>query len=449
MDSEFQDIPIGKLHDWSANPRQHPSEDGLEELTASVLRHGVLQPVLVRPLPGKAAGSGAYLVIAGARRVAAARKAGLALVPARILAIDENAAEEVAIIENLQREEMAPLDEGLSYARLLETGRTIDDIAAAVGKSKPYIYQRLTLTRLEPTVANLLVRDVLPLAYALKLALLAPELQARAAEQCFRPLFYEKDTLPTREALEPMAVLQAWIDKHAKLEPRSEATAVLLPELAAQVEAVESEAEGKPAGSVLALSSLHFHTDKSEPKPILAASWKRAEGKSSCGHAQAGVIVLGDGRGTLLQVCVAKKACRKHWPVAKKPAAAKSTRSLDRARHEEQWKKDAAIAEEWRKVRRPAALRVAAQELAGLEWSPVLFRLVCEDIGGRGDIEAITGKFDTLAPSEYPRVLALLLLSRNAYEEAHAKTFAKRIGLTLSAKAIDAAIPSAPKAKAS
>jgi len=150
--------------------------------------------------------------------------------------------------------------------------------------------------------------DALPLSYALKLAPLDADVQLKALEQCFRPL--GGDARYSREWLEPIGRLQEWLAEHARLDPRGEHAKVLLPELAAQVE----EAEQAQAATVLAVSTLHFHTDRREPKPILARSWKLAEGKHKCQYARPAVIELGEQQGRFIQVCIEKKKCAKHWP---------------------------------------------------------------------------------------------------------------------------------------
>lgn len=298
---EFRQLAPDAVHESPTNPRCSFAETSLDELTASVRRHGVLQPILVRPN-----GDG-FVLIAGARRLRAARLAGCATVPARVLELEDAAAEEASIIENLHREDILPLDEGVSYQRLIASGRTIEDVAAALGKSKGYVYQRISLTRLVPQVQELLARDVLPLTYALKIAVVPAEQQEDALVQCFRPLF--RDEAARRDQLKPLAQLTAWVEKTVRLNPRGEDVQVLLPALAEQVVSAEQERDA----SVAALSTLHFHTDKADPKPILAKSWKPAEGKDRCQHARPGVIVLGEGQGTFIHVCIAKKTCEKHW----------------------------------------------------------------------------------------------------------------------------------------
>src|SRR4051794_10037421 len=113
-------------------------------------KHGVLQPVMVRL---NQTGTG-YELIAGGRRLRAAVLAQLVAIPARVVTLDDQAANEAAIIENLQREDVHPLDEAEAYERVmaLDPLITADAIAAKVGKSATYVYRRLTLLRLLPDV---------------------------------------------------------------------------------------------------------------------------------------------------------------------------------------------------------------------------------------------------------------------------------------------------------
>ncbi len=368
---EFQQLTTDVIHESPTNPRRMFGEAGLDDLTASVRRHGVLQPLLVRP------NDDGYVLIAGARRLRAAKLAGCPTVPVRVLDLDDAAADEATIIENLHREDIAPLDEGISFQRLVAGGRPIDEVAAALGKSKGYVYQRISLTRLVPAVQDLLARDVLPLVYALKIAVVPAEHQEAALAQCFRPLFREE---PSRDQLEPVAQLTAWIERTVRLNPRSEDTQVLLPALAEQVVSAEQERDA----AVLALSTLHFHTDKADPKPILAKSWKSAEGKERCKHARPGVVVLGEGQGTFLQVCIAKKTCEKHWGRSKTtaPRHVEDAEALAaRQVQEAAWAKQREEREQWRNDLRPRAIRLIAERAASLTWSPMLLRLLIEDIG--------------------------------------------------------------------
>jgi len=443
---EFRQLETSVVHESPTNPRRSFSDTGLDELTASVRRHGVLQPILVR-----ANGDG-FVLIAGARRLRAAKLAGCETVPARILDLDDAAADEATIIENLHREDIHPLDEGVSYQRLVSAGRTIEDIAAALGKSKGYVYQRISLTRLVPKVQDLLARDILPLIYALKIAVVPAEQQEEALAQCFRPLF--RDEQARRDQLEPLAQLTAWIEKTVRLNPRGEDTQVLLPALAEQVESVEQERDA----SVLALSTLHFHTDKTDPKPILAKSWKPAGGKDRCSHARPGVIVLGDGQGTFLQVCIAKKACEKHWgrpkSASSEPTPDQAEQAEARRQQEETWARQRAEQERWRSELRPRAVRLIAERAAKLPWSPMLLRLLLEDIRPDDLFLDVLGKPDRIAAKHYPQALAVALALRHSWQRKDLLTFSKRLGVKVTSKDLaadtpppshdDAEAPSAP-----
>lgn len=183
---EFRQLVTGAIYESSTNPRRTFSAASLEELAAGVRRHGVLQPVLVRP------NSENFTLTPGALRLRVAKLAGCDTVPARVFALDDAAADEAAIIENLHLEDIHPLEEGERYQRLMAAGRTIDDLAAKLGKSKGYVYQRVGLARLVRQAQDLLTRDVLPLSYALKIAAVPAERQADALAQCFRPLFRDE-----------------------------------------------------------------------------------------------------------------------------------------------------------------------------------------------------------------------------------------------------------------
>ena len=423
---EFRQLAPDAVHESPTNPRRSFAETSLDELTASVRRHGVLQPILVRPN-----GDG-FVLIAGARRLRAAKLAGCTTVPARVLELDDAAADEASIIENLHREDIHPLDEGVSYQRLIASGRTIEDVAAALGKSKGYVYQRISLTRLVPQVQDLLARDVLPLTYALKIAAVPAEQQEEALVQCFRPLF--RDEAARRDQLEPLSQLTAWVEKTVRLNPRGEDVQVLLPALAEQVVSAEQERDA----SVVALSTLHFHTDKADPKPILAKSWKPAEGKDRCRHARPGVIVLGEGQGTFLQVCIAKKTCEKHWArsqsVTSRPAGDEAEQTEARRQQEKTWAKQRAETERWRQELRPRAVRLIAERTAKLTWSPMLLRLLLEDIGPDDLFLDVLGKPDRIAAKQVPQAIAVALSLRHSWQRQDLIAFSKRLGVKVTSK---------------
>ncbi|MFN2483818.1 MAG: ParB/RepB/Spo0J family partition protein [Candidatus Limnocylindria bacterium] len=160
----LREIPVDRILPNPAQPRLSYEEDGLSDLAGSIREHGVLQPVLVR-----ATGS-EFELVAGERRWRAARLAGVKTIPAIVTELDERAALEVSIIENLQREDLSPLDEAAMYRRMtVDLGYSVRALAQRIGKDKGYVENRLRLADAPPEVRELvsLRRDTLSHAYEL------------------------------------------------------------------------------------------------------------------------------------------------------------------------------------------------------------------------------------------------------------------------------------------
>ncbi len=137
-------LPLENVRPNPAQPRRHFDEEALAELAASIAEQGLLQPLVVRPLPGQE-----YQIVAGERRYRGAQLAGLKEVPCVTRLLDDNAAMELALIENIQREDLLPLEEAASYKELLDAcGYTQDALAKKIGKSRPYISNSLRLLTL-------------------------------------------------------------------------------------------------------------------------------------------------------------------------------------------------------------------------------------------------------------------------------------------------------------
>ena len=133
-------------------PRKEFNEESLTELADSIAQHGVIQPLLVRPLMG-----GGYQIVAGERRWRASRRAGLSEVPAVIKELTDNEVMEIALIENLQREDLTPWEETLGYQTLIDTyGFTQEEVAKSMGKSRPAITNSLRLLQLPGSVVDFL-----------------------------------------------------------------------------------------------------------------------------------------------------------------------------------------------------------------------------------------------------------------------------------------------------
>ncbi|HEV7722248.1 MAG TPA: ParB/RepB/Spo0J family partition protein [Iamia sp.] len=147
------ELAVGDIDPNPHQPRSHFDEETLASLSASVRELGVLQPVLVRPAGDR------YELIAGERRWRAARRAGLARIPAVIRTIDDSTSLEQAVVENLHRQDLNPLEEAGAYQQLIEDfGLTQDDVARRVGRSRSAVANILRLFQLPPSVQRM-VRD--------------------------------------------------------------------------------------------------------------------------------------------------------------------------------------------------------------------------------------------------------------------------------------------------
>ena len=159
-----REVAIELIRPGAFQPRRHFSEDELAALAQSVREKGVLQPLLVRPIEGEAA---AFELIAGERRWRAAQRAGLHQVPVVVRALSDVEALEVALIENLQREDLTVLEEAHAYRRLVdEFGRTQANIAEALGKSRSHVANMLRLLGLPEIVRRRLEEGALTAGHA-------------------------------------------------------------------------------------------------------------------------------------------------------------------------------------------------------------------------------------------------------------------------------------------
>jgi ParB family chromosome partitioning protein len=159
---QLREIEIEQILPNAHQPRKSFDEEGLNELAESIRAHGVVQPIVVRPLE-----DGFFQLIAGERRWRASQRAGLTKIPAVVRESADNAALEIALIENLQREDLNPVDEAQAYDRLIsEFGLTQEDVAKRVGKNRATIANMLRLLRLPPEVQEWLRDNTLSVGHA-------------------------------------------------------------------------------------------------------------------------------------------------------------------------------------------------------------------------------------------------------------------------------------------
>ena len=150
--NEAVTLRIADIEPNRDQPRKEFDEQALAELSQSIMQHGVLQPILVRPLP-----LGGYPIVAGERRFRASRMAGLTEIPAVIRELSDNETMELALIENLQREDLSPIEEAKGYKALIDTySMSQEQVAQTVGKSRPAVANTMRLLLLPDDVIELL-----------------------------------------------------------------------------------------------------------------------------------------------------------------------------------------------------------------------------------------------------------------------------------------------------
>ena len=175
-------LPLSQIENHAGQPRKAFDEEALAELAESIRTHGVIQPLTVRRLS-----SGYYQIIAGERRWRAAKLAGLSQVPVVVIEADDRKAMELAMIENLQREDLSPIEEAEGYHVLMEQyGMTQEQAAERVGKSRSAVANALRLLNLSPNLRELLEAGKLSAGHARALLPLSPEKQEAAADAVLR-----------------------------------------------------------------------------------------------------------------------------------------------------------------------------------------------------------------------------------------------------------------------
>lgn len=171
-------LPISQVESCSSQPRKAFDEESLNDLADSIRQHGIIQPLTVRRLQ-----SGYYQIIAGERRWRAARIAGLSEVPAIVIDADDRKAAELAMIENLQREDLNPMEEAAGFQSLMQNHHmTQEEAAGRVGKSRSAVANALRLLSLSPAVAALVEQGKLSAGHARALLGLSGDAQEKAAQ---------------------------------------------------------------------------------------------------------------------------------------------------------------------------------------------------------------------------------------------------------------------------
>ena len=184
-DAALREVPVDLLQRGRYQPRVDMRDDSLAELAESIKAQGIVQPIVVRPLPAHGDGETRYEIVAGERRWRAAQLAGLHAIPAVVRDIPDESAVAVALIENIQRENLNPIEEARALHRLVEEfGLTHEDAATAVGRSRTTVTNLLRLLELPRGVRTFLERRELDMGHARALlGLPTPEMQFEIAER--------------------------------------------------------------------------------------------------------------------------------------------------------------------------------------------------------------------------------------------------------------------------
>jgi ParB family chromosome partitioning protein len=376
MNTEFKHVPLGLVWESKTNPRRHFSEQGMQELTASVKASGILVPLIV------VEDDDGFEIVAGARRYRAAKAAGLTMIPVIVRDLTKEQVLEAQVIENLQREDVHPLDEAKGYETLMKVAKyDVGRVASSVGRSTKYIYDRVKLLALTPEAQELFWNEKITAGHAILLARLSASEQKRVigdpkTHYEDSGLFLPEHGLYTDEQEEahfkdaqaaphvkPVSVreLQGYIDQHVRFDPIT-AEPMLFPETVQTVQAAVEEEE-----KVIHIThNYHVYPEAKDDKirtygPV---SWTRADGQSGskpCDHSVTGVIVVGPGRGEAFKVCIEKQKCLVHW---KKEIKAREAKQRGEGKENGNSKKDA---HQLRREKQEAEYR--RQEEARKQWS--------------------------------------------------------------------------------
>ncbi|MCL5287369.1 MAG: ParB/RepB/Spo0J family partition protein [Acidobacteria bacterium] len=350
---EIQELSLDRIQESKANPRRTFDETKLREFAENIKVHGVLQPVVVRPLPGDA--EGMYELVAGARRFRASKLAGKQTIPATVRELTDAECREIQLIENLQRADIHELDEAFGYRALRDLNPelyTVEMIAAKIGKTSKYVVGRLKLVDLIPTVQAAFYEERLTVAHPLEIARLQPRDQERALAECFPGHRSIKAILKDRKA-EAASVreLREWIEREihldlknapfdageAKLLPtagpcttcpkRTGNNPLLFPEIRnkslcidpscykAKVQAVV-ELRVKPLVEqgqrpVQVSEVPYWQAHPRAANTLYEGQYRRAEREGECPTTQVAVVVDGRKAGTVLHICTEEK-CKTH-----------------------------------------------------------------------------------------------------------------------------------------
>ena len=343
----FAQLPLTQLQESPHNPRTHFDEVKLAELADSIRQKGIVEPLVVRAVDPLGPGQ-QFEIVAGARRYRAAQLAGLDTVPCIVRAYEDEDVLEIFVIENLQRDDLSPLEQARGFKQLLQTNAdrfSVATIASKVGMSPAWVWDRMKLLDLVPEAQALLESGRITVGHAIVLARLKPGDQERAIDlrnnalftQTIRGLDFDGD----RDLAEPenpyddakpvsIREFEAWVARHVRfdVEHAAKAQPLAFESLAEQVEqAQQTPGRGKKVIPITFEYQLHPDAKDESERTYGVQSWRRADGREdapTCEHSVLGVVVAGPKQGSAFEVCIARDRCEVHFAPeikAKKKAA--------------------------------------------------------------------------------------------------------------------------------
>jgi len=351
--SSIQDIPLAKIRESKTNPRRFFDEAKLAELADNIRQHGVLQPILLRPLPEGEPGT--FELVAGTRRFRASKLAKRESIPATVRELTDAQALELQVVENVQRVDVHPLDEAQGYAALIELQPetyTVESIASRVGRSPAYVNGRLRLIQLIPEAKQAFYEDKLTVAHAFEIARLQPNDQRRALPECF-PQYRTAAAILKDKKAEATTVreLRAWIEReihldltNAPFDPQDEtllpkagpcarcpkrtgSNPLLFPEVRQKSICTDRECYGAKVEALVQIQVKPLEEKGEKPLRVSQApawqanghakdvlfegQYRKAKAKGECPNTKAAVLIDGKGAGSVFYLCQTEK-CEVH-----------------------------------------------------------------------------------------------------------------------------------------
>lgn len=360
--SVYRDLPLAQLQESPFNPRKRFQQISLEELAQSIRAQGVLAPLLVRELEPER-----FEIVAGSRRFRASQIAGMDLVPVRVVALSDAEAQLAMAIENLQREDVHPLEEARAFTNLATQHYDIATIASKVGRSERFVAERIRLNELIPPIAEAFLEDRITVGHASLIAKLPASQQPEAFTAAFRKMW---TTGGEAQVLVPVKELAAWIETNILLDlaaaPFDRHDTVLLPDVPSCDECPKRTGAntllfpGEGPDSCLDRECYSAKIDRHiaralEQKPDLiqiSSSWGSRNGgplgrnryvevtpsntgnsgkatpiHKRCSHLAKGIIVEGGSRGQIMTICTEPSCTVHHAPTQQSRQAEEKVRA--------------------------------------------------------------------------------------------------------------------------